>query len=98
MGSEDGYVPLFETKTAKLAVFYRAVATSMSADMCLMWVYRATHIPPPGQPGRWARIGLFTAELGSVSTASSASFSAGMSSTATPSRIDSPGTRKTYLE
>ncbi|GAB2265023.1 hypothetical protein Dimus_000091 [Dionaea muscipula] len=63
MGSEGGYVPLFETKTAKLAVFYRAVATSMLASMCLMWVYRATHIPPPGQPGRWAWIGLFAAEL-----------------------------------
>ncbi|GAB2227590.1 hypothetical protein Drorol1_Dr00009415 [Drosera rotundifolia] len=63
MGSEGGYVPLFETKTAKLALAYRVVATSMFTSLCLMWLYRATHFPPLGKPGRLASIGLFASEL-----------------------------------
>ncbi|GAB4826148.1 glycosyltransferase 2 [Ancistrocladus abbreviatus] len=59
----DGYVPLFETKQSKIALTYRILITSMFTSLCLIWAYRATHIPVAGDYGRWAWIGLFASEL-----------------------------------
>ncbi|KAB1215087.1 Cellulose synthase-like protein E6 [Morella rubra] len=62
MGS-DGYYPLFETRKAKGRVIYRLYALSVLVGICLIWVYRASHIPKPGEDGRWGWIGLLGAEL-----------------------------------
>ncbi|TXG67985.1 hypothetical protein EZV62_009260 [Acer yangbiense] len=62
MGS-DGYVPLFETKKVKGSVIYKLFAVSIFVGICLIFVYRFSHIPREGEDGRWAWIGLFAAEL-----------------------------------
>uniref|UniRef100_A0A5B7BN89 Putative cellulose synthase-like protein E6 n=1 Tax=Davidia involucrata TaxID=16924 RepID=A0A5B7BN89_DAVIN len=66
MGKEkDGlYLPLFETKAVKGRVLHKLYAVSVFVGICLICVYRATHVPPQGEiNGRWAWIGLFMAEL-----------------------------------
>ena len=62
MGS-DGYVPLFETKKVKGSVIYKLFAVSIFVGICLIFVYRFSHIPREGEDGRWAWIGLCAAEL-----------------------------------
>ncbi|XAR56802.1 Cellulose synthase (UDP-forming) [Bertholletia excelsa] len=63
MGSDGGYVPLFETKRGKGLVVYRLFAASVFVGIVLIWIYRATHIPRPGEDGRLGWIGLLAAEL-----------------------------------
>ncbi|XP_048425366.1 cellulose synthase-like protein E6 isoform X3 [Pyrus x bretschneideri] len=55
--------PLFETKRAKGRVLYRVFAASIFAGICLVWVYRASHIPKAGEDGRFGWIGLLGAEI-----------------------------------
>ncbi|GAV68834.1 EMP24_GP25L domain-containing protein/Cellulose_synt domain-containing protein [Cephalotus follicularis] len=59
----DGYVPLFETKKARGRIPYRIFAVSMFVAICLIWVYRVSHVPIEGENGRWVWFGLFAAEL-----------------------------------
>ncbi|XP_024027282.1 cellulose synthase-like protein E1 [Morus notabilis] len=65
MRSKGHGLPLFETKRAKGRVTYRLFASSIFVGICLIWVYRLTHIPKPGQDNaaRWAWIGLLASEL-----------------------------------
>jgi hypothetical protein len=66
MGKEDGEedrVPLFETKEARFRGAYKVFASTVFVGICLIWVYRLTHIPSAGEQGRWAWIGMFMAEL-----------------------------------
>ncbi|XXG72639.1 hypothetical protein AAC387_Pa07g1694 [Persea americana] len=61
MGGE-GRLPLFETKEAKGRIAYRLFSISIFAGICLIWVYRVTHVPGGGM-GRWAWLGMLGAEL-----------------------------------
>ncbi|KAJ8629851.1 hypothetical protein MRB53_023174 [Persea americana] len=61
MGGE-GRLPLFETKEAKGRIVYRLFSISIFAGICLIWVYRVTHVPGEGM-GRWAWLGMLGAEL-----------------------------------
>nr|XP_023881406.1 cellulose synthase-like protein E6 [Quercus suber]POF22860.1 cellulose synthase-like protein e6 [Quercus suber] len=67
MGKEDGgeevLLPLFETKEARFRGAYKVFASTVFVGICLIWVYRLTHIPRAGEQGRWAWIGMFMAEL-----------------------------------
>ena len=67
MGKEDGgeeaLLPLFETKEARFRGAYKVFASTVFVGICLIWVYRLTHIPRAGVQGRWAWIGMFMAEL-----------------------------------
>ncbi|KAJ8629841.1 hypothetical protein MRB53_023164 [Persea americana] len=59
---KEGYLPLFETKEAKGRIAYRMFVISMFVGVCLIWVYRVTHIPAGGIR-RWAWYGMYGAEL-----------------------------------
>ncbi|RWR84931.1 EMP24_GP25L domain-containing protein/Cellulose_synt domain-containing protein [Cinnamomum micranthum f. kanehirae] len=61
MGGE-GRLPLFETKEAKGRIAYRLFSISIFVGICLIWVYRVTHVPGGGI-GRWVWLGMFSAEL-----------------------------------
>ncbi|KAL5548648.1 hypothetical protein UlMin_003879 [Ulmus minor] len=63
MGKEGQHLPLFETKRAKGRVIYKLFAVTLFVGICLILVYRANHIPKPGEDGRWAWIGLLVVEL-----------------------------------
>ncbi|KAF5949118.1 hypothetical protein HYC85_015075 [Camellia sinensis] len=61
-GEEEG-LPLFETRVGKKSrVAYRIFGFTVFIGICMIWVYRLTHIPTAEQ-GRWAWIGMFMAEL-----------------------------------
>lgn len=60
---KDKHFPLFETRKAKGRVTYRLFAASIFVGICLIWVYRVSHIPKQGEDGRWVWIGLLCAEL-----------------------------------
>ncbi|KAL7186772.1 hypothetical protein ACSBR2_028488 [Camellia fascicularis] len=61
-GEEEG-LPLFETRVGKKSrVAYRIFGITVFIGICMIWVYRLTHIPTVEQ-GRWAWIGMFMAEL-----------------------------------
>lgn len=65
-GGEDDAVSLFETKEARFRGAYKVFASTVFVGICLIWIYRLTHIPRPEddeRPGRWAWIGMFMAEL-----------------------------------
>ncbi|WOK92969.1 hypothetical protein Cni_G01661 [Canna indica] len=62
----DGSRALFETKGGRKLnrIWYKLYAFSAFAGLCLIWAYRATHIPEARERGRrWAWIGIFGAEL-----------------------------------
>ncbi|XP_050246399.1 cellulose synthase-like protein E1 isoform X2 [Quercus robur] len=59
----DGYLPLFETRRAKGRVLYRLFMISVFVGICLIWIYRVSHIPRKGEDGRWGWIGLLGAEF-----------------------------------
>ncbi|XP_058115292.1 cellulose synthase-like protein E6 [Magnolia sinica] len=66
MGGErrgDGYLPLFETREATGRIAYRLYVICMFLGICMIWAYRATHIPRKGEEGRWVWIGVFAAEV-----------------------------------
>ncbi|KAK9156358.1 hypothetical protein Sjap_003838 [Stephania japonica] len=55
---------LFETKVIKGHTGYRAFALTIFVNICLIWRYRATHVPKScTEPHRWAWLGLFASEL-----------------------------------
>ncbi|KAJ4754186.1 Cellulose synthase family protein [Rhynchospora pubera] len=54
---------LFAIETGKGMVAYRLYATSILVSTCLVWWYRATHIPSIGEKGRWLWIGISLAEM-----------------------------------
>ncbi|KAK9152376.1 hypothetical protein Syun_010685 [Stephania yunnanensis] len=54
---------LFKTKVIKGHKGYRALALTIFVNICLIWMFRATHVPKSGEPHRWAWLGLFAAEL-----------------------------------
>ncbi|XP_058112687.1 cellulose synthase-like protein E2 isoform X3 [Magnolia sinica] len=60
MGRE-GYLPLFETKEAKGRIAFKIYAISVFVGVCMIWVYRATHVPKEGL--RWAWFCMFGAEI-----------------------------------
>ncbi|KAL4618577.1 hypothetical protein ACB092_06G020700 [Castanea dentata] len=62
MGS-DGYLPLFETRRARGRVLYRLFVVSVFVGVCLIWIYRVSHIPRKGEDGKWGWIGLLGAEF-----------------------------------
>lgn len=55
--------PLFEIKRPRGIVLYRFFAVSVFLCICLIWTYRASHVPKFGEEGRWVWIGMFAAEL-----------------------------------
>ncbi|ONH99324.1 hypothetical protein PRUPE_6G024800 [Prunus persica] len=61
--AKEEHLPLFETKKAKGRVLFRIFAASIFAGICLIWVYRVSHIPKAGEDGRFAWIGLLGAEI-----------------------------------
>jgi hypothetical protein len=64
--SSGGRSPLFETeKPAVVAAYaYRLFAGTVFAGLLLVWLYRATHLPPRSSGARWwAWLGLSAAEL-----------------------------------
>ncbi|KAK9269308.1 hypothetical protein L1049_001079 [Liquidambar formosana] len=66
MGEDGGGkkgLPLFVTKEAKGRAAYKLFASTILVGICLIWVYRFTHLPRAGEEGRWAWIGLSVAEL-----------------------------------
>ncbi|CAL5392491.1 unnamed protein product [Camellia sinensis] len=64
MRSDDGYLPLFETRRERGRVMaYRVFATTVFVGIALIWVYRGSHIPGAGEDGRLGWIGMFGAEL-----------------------------------
>ncbi|KAL6203693.1 hypothetical protein ACLB2K_027393 [Fragaria x ananassa] len=63
MGEGGTSSPLFETKRAKGIVLYRLFAASFFVGVCLIWVYRVSHIPKAGEDGRFGWMGLLAAEL-----------------------------------
>ncbi|KAL4618569.1 hypothetical protein ACB092_06G020300 [Castanea dentata] len=62
-GGEEALLPLFETKEARFRGAYKVFASTVFVGICLIWVYRLTHIPRAGEQGRWAWIGMFMAEI-----------------------------------
>lgn len=56
-------LPLFETRKAKGRIIYRVFAASIFFCICLIWIYRVSHLPREAENGRWGWIGLFGAEL-----------------------------------
>ncbi|KAK3022669.1 hypothetical protein RJ639_045435 [Escallonia herrerae] len=60
---KDGYLPLFETKGAKGRIPYWFYAGSMFMGICLICIFRVSHIPAQGDFRRPAWIGMFMAEL-----------------------------------
>ncbi|CAN6559037.1 unnamed protein product [Malus baccata var. baccata] len=60
---EESRLPLFESTTAKFRGIYRVFASTILVGICLIWVYRVTNIPKPGEAGRWAWIGMLIAEF-----------------------------------
>ncbi|KAM3743949.1 hypothetical protein ACB098_06G015000 [Castanea mollissima] len=62
MGS-DGYLPLFETRRARGRVIYRLFVVSVFVGICLIWIYRVSHIPRKGKDGKWGWIGMLGAEF-----------------------------------
>lgn len=66
MGSEHRkgeVLPLFETRRAEGRILYRPFAASVFVGIVAIWVYRASHMPGPGEDGRFGWIGLLGAEL-----------------------------------
>ncbi|PIA26455.1 hypothetical protein AQUCO_09300036v1 [Aquilegia coerulea] len=62
-GSEgERALPLFETKEAKFKNAYRLFAISMFIGICMIWVYRITHIPLNLEE-KWVWMLLFLSEL-----------------------------------
>ncbi|GMY30928.1 cellulose synthase-like protein e1 [Fagus crenata] len=55
-GGREEAIPLFETKEARFRGAYKVFASTVSVGICLIWVYRLTHIPRAGEQGRWAWI------------------------------------------
>jgi hypothetical protein len=74
-GRDEDAAPLFETKEGRFRGAYKVFASTVFVGICLIWVYRLTHIPTAAaeedhddddEPlaGRyWAWIGVFMAEL-----------------------------------
>ncbi|GMY30930.1 cellulose synthase-like protein E6 [Fagus crenata] len=63
LGGGEEELPLFETKEARFRGAYKVFVSTVFVGICLIWVYRLTHIPRAGEKGRWAWIGMFMAEL-----------------------------------
>lgn len=59
----EDVLPLFETRKARGRAAHRLYCSTVLVGVVLIWVYRLTHIPGSGQPGRYAWIGMFFAEL-----------------------------------
>ena len=62
----SGRPPLFASeKPARVAAYaYRLFASTLLAGLLLIWLYRATHLPPRSSSARWwAWLGLSAAEL-----------------------------------
>ncbi|XP_075664554.1 cellulose synthase-like protein E6 isoform X1 [Castanea sativa] len=62
MGDNNG-LPLFVTKSAKGRILFQLYAILICVGVCLIFLYRLSHIPRREEAGRWAWIGLFLAEL-----------------------------------
>ncbi|XP_065632920.1 cellulose synthase-like protein E6 [Quercus suber] len=62
MGDNNG-LPLFATKSAKGRILFQLYAILIFVGVCLIFLYRLSHIPRREEAGRWAWIGLFLSEL-----------------------------------
>ncbi|KAF5479078.1 hypothetical protein F2P56_005582 [Juglans regia] len=61
---EEAALALFETKEARFRGAYRLFASTVVVGICLIWVYRLSHLPRSAHDqGRWAWIGLFLADV-----------------------------------
>ncbi|KAG6768873.1 hypothetical protein POTOM_024485 [Populus tomentosa] len=63
MGSNNGYLPLFETKSSRRPFLIKLYVLTISVAICMIWVYRVRYLPVEGILERWAWIGMFFAEL-----------------------------------
>ncbi|MQM09648.1 hypothetical protein Taro_042524 [Colocasia esculenta] len=54
--------PLFETTAVKGRLAYKLFAGSVFLGVCLIWVYRTTHVPGEGRR-RWSWLGLLAADV-----------------------------------
>lgn len=54
---------LFEIKGGKGRIWYKLYACSVLVGVCLIWAYKATHIPKLGEEESWIWLSLFGAEL-----------------------------------
>ncbi|CAJ1971521.1 unnamed protein product [Sphenostylis stenocarpa] len=54
---------LFETSKDRARHIRRVYAVSMFVAICFVWTFRLKHVPAKGEPGQWAWLGLFAAEL-----------------------------------
>ncbi|KAK4588668.1 hypothetical protein RGQ29_019612 [Quercus rubra] len=62
MGDNNG-LPLFVTKSAKGRILFQLYAILIFVGVCLIFLYKLSHIPRREEAGRWAWIGLFLSEL-----------------------------------
>ncbi|GFP95030.1 cellulose synthase-like protein e6 [Phtheirospermum japonicum] len=56
-------LPLFETKVARGGAAHKLLCLTKLVGTILIWAYRFIHVPRPGEPARYAWIGMFLAEL-----------------------------------
>lgn len=63
MGNNNGYLPLFETKSSRRPFLIKLYVLTISVAICVIWVYRVRYLPVEGILERWAWIGMFFAEL-----------------------------------
>uniref|UniRef100_A0A0D9VKG1 Glycosyltransferase 2-like domain-containing protein n=1 Tax=Leersia perrieri TaxID=77586 RepID=A0A0D9VKG1_9ORYZ len=64
-GGRQRRSPLFATENPRrlATAAYRLYAGTVFAGILLIWLYRATHLPPSGGVRRWAWLGMLAAEL-----------------------------------
>ena len=63
MGINKDYLPLVVTKSAKGRILFQLYAFLLFVGICLIFLYRLSHIPRKEEARRWAWIGLFLSEL-----------------------------------
>jgi hypothetical protein len=59
----NDHTRLFASEKKKGMLAYRLYATSILVGTCLIWLYRASHMPSKGEKGRWPWIGITLAEI-----------------------------------
>ncbi|KAL5972445.1 hypothetical protein ACLOJK_041700 [Asimina triloba] len=57
----EGYLPLLESQEVRGRIAFRTYSVSVFVGICIIWVYRAIHVP--AMEGRLAWFGVFAAEI-----------------------------------
>ncbi|KAI3456800.1 hypothetical protein Pfo_013463 [Paulownia fortunei] len=60
---DEAALPLFETKVARGGAAHKLFCLTVLVGIVLIWAYRLIHIPRAEEPGRYAWIGMFFAEV-----------------------------------